>query len=73
MRETIMARLSPSRSRGLGYSLFFLPGSIMGAVAPMIGAQIANTLGFNYIFVTSIVLYVVSLVILKIGLRIPTD
>lgn len=71
--SAIMARLSPSRSRGLGYSLFFLPGSIMGAVAPMIGAQIADNFGFNYIFVTAIALYVISLVILKIGVRVPTD
>jgi FSR family fosmidomycin resistance protein-like MFS transporter len=70
--SSIMAKLSPSRSRGLGYSLFFLPGSIMGAVAPMIAAQIANVFGFNYIFILTIAIYIIALVILKIGVQVPS-
>ena len=31
-RSAIMAKLTPRRQRGLGYALFFLPGSIIGAI-----------------------------------------
>lgn len=67
--SAIMAHLSPSRRRGLGYALFFLPGSIMGAVAPIIAAQIAGAFGFANIFVVSLAILATSLALLKFGVR----
>lgn len=69
--SSIMARLSPSRQRGLGYALFFLPGSIMGAVAPIIAAFIADSYGLTSIFFASIVVYIISLVLFYFGVKVP--
>lgn len=69
-RSSIMAMLSPSGQRGLGYALFFLPGSIMGAVAPMIAGFVAENYGFTTIFYISLGIYVVALGILKFMVRI---
>ncbi len=49
-RNSIMASLTPRRQRGLGFSLFFLPGSIVGAIAPIIASYLAQSLGFTTIF-----------------------
>ena len=69
-RSSIMALLSPSGHRGLGYALFFLPGSIMGAVAPVIAGFVADNYGFTTIFYISLGIYVVALGILKFMVRI---
>jgi len=68
--SAIMARLSPSRRRGLGYSLFFLPGSVMGAVAPIIAAYIAAAYGLGSIFFVALAVYAVGLAVLKFGVKI---
>ena len=65
--SSIMARLTPSRRRGLGYGLFFLPGGIMGAVAPLIAANIAETSGLGSIFIIALAFYAVGLAVLKLG------
>jgi MFS family permease len=64
-RTSIMARLSPGKQRGLGYSLFFLPSSLIGAVAPALAGLVAELFGFNTIFYIALGSYVFSLVILK--------
>jgi MFS family permease len=67
--SSIMAQLTPSRQRGLGYGLFFLPGSIMGAVAPMIAAFIAENFGLINIFYASLAVYLVGLAVLQFGVK----
>jgi MFS family permease len=64
-RSSIMAILSPRGQRGLGYALFFLPGSIMGAIAPVIAGYIAQTFGFNTIFYLSIGIYALAIGVLR--------
>ncbi len=68
--SSIMAKLSPGRQRGLGFALYFLPGSVMGAVAPMIAALIADNLGMYPIFIASFVAYVAAVVVLMFGVRV---
>jgi len=68
--SAIMARLSPSRRRGLGYALFFLPGSVMGAVAPIIAAHIADAFGLGSIFIVALAVYAVGLAVLKLGVKV---
>ena len=69
--SSIMASLSPSRQRGLGYALFFLPGSIMGAVAPILAAFIAEVYGLTSIFYASIVIFFIGLAVLRFGVKLP--
>ena len=68
--SSIVAKLSPSSQRGLGYALFFLPGSLMGAVAPVIAAFIGEVFGLSSIFYASIVVYAVGLFVLWFGVKI---
>jgi len=70
--SAIMAKLSPGKQRGLAYALFFLPGSIMGAVAPIIAASIAEAFGLTIIFYTSTVVFFIGLGVLKFGVRVQS-
>jgi MFS family permease len=65
----IMAKLSPGKQRGLAFALFFLPGSLVGAVAPLIGASIGDTFGLVTIFYAATFLFFLSLGVLKFGVR----
>jgi MFS family permease len=69
--SAIMAKLSPGRQRGLAFALFFLPGSIMGAVAPLMAASIAEAFGLISIFFVSTATFFLALVVLKFGVRVP--
>lgn len=69
--SAIMARLSPGRQRGLAFALFFLPGSIMGAVAPLVAASIAEAFGLVSIFFASTVTFFLALVVFQFGVRVP--
>ncbi len=68
--SAIVASLSPSRRRGLGYSLFFLPGEVMGVVAPVIAAYIASGFGLTSIFIIGLAIYVGGLAVLKMGVKV---
>ena len=65
----MIARLSPSKRRGLGYALLFLPGSLMGAIAPIVAAQIAGAFGLASNFMIALAICAVSLVILRVGVK----
>lgn len=64
-RTSILARLVPGGSRGLGYSLFFLPSSIVGALAPAVAGVIAELYGFNVVFYISFGAFALAWAILK--------
>jgi MFS family permease len=65
--SSIIARSIPSDHRGLGFALYFLPGSIVGIIAPLIGAAIADTFGLWSIFPLAIALIGVGFLLLKYG------
>ena len=69
-RSAIMARLTPSGQRGLGYALFFLPGSIIGAIAPFVAGYVADIMGFQTIFNVAVVVNFVALGILKFAVKV---
>lgn len=68
--SSLTAKLSPQRQRGLGFALYFLPGSIMGAVAPMLAAFIANTWGMYPVFISSALVYALSVPIIHFGVKV---
>ena len=68
--SAIMAQLSPTQRRGLGYALFFLPGSLVGAAAPLISASIADAFGMTSIFVVAVTIYIIGQVTLKFGIKV---
>ena len=65
--SSIIARSTPTSRRGLGYALYFLPGSIVSTVSPIIGAYIAETFGIWSIFPASVAVIGLSLFMLKFG------
>jgi MFS family permease len=67
--SAIMARLSPGKQRGMGFALYFLPGSIMGAVGPIIAALIADNYGIFYIFPTTTLIFFIGVGILFFGVK----
>jgi MFS family permease len=68
--SAIMARLSPGKQRGLAFALFFLPGSIVGAVAPLLAASIADALSLVTIFYVSTAIFFLSLGVLGLGVKV---
>jgi FSR family fosmidomycin resistance protein-like MFS transporter len=69
-RSALMAIIFPRRKIGLGYSLYFLPNSIMGIVSPLIGAYIGEVFGLNNIFQVVVVIYVIALLILIYAVKV---
>ncbi len=69
-RSAIMAKLTPSKQRGLGYALFFLPGSIIGAITPVVAGYVADVMGFQTIFNFAVVVNFVALGILRFTVKV---
>jgi MFS family permease len=69
-RNSIIAKLTPRKQRGLGFALLFLPGSIVGAVAPVIAGYIAENIGLGNIFNIALLVNFMSFVILKYAVKI---
>lgn len=68
--SAITAKLSPSKQRGLGFALYFLPGSIMGAIGPMVAAYIADLMGIYWVFMASVSVFVLAWLIFVIGVKV---
>jgi FSR family fosmidomycin resistance protein-like MFS transporter len=66
-RSSIIANLTPRGQRGVGYSLLFLPGSIMGAVSPIIAATLIDHYGIGSLFPVSIIIMALSIAVLVLG------
>ncbi|MFC1802396.1 nitrate/nitrite transporter [Thermoproteota archaeon] len=68
--SSITAKLSPSKQRGLGFALYFLPGNIMGAVAPMIAAYIADLWGIYSVFMASVGVFSIAWLVFTFGVKV---
>ena len=66
----ITARLSPPRQRGMGFALSALPGSLVGAAAPIVAAVIADSYETYPIFIAAAVIYYIGLRVLQFGVKI---
>jgi len=67
---SITAKLSPREQRGMGFTLSFLPASIVGAVSPIVVAFIADTMGLFPIFIVSTAIFFIGLGVLQFGVQI---
>ncbi|MGD2201554.1 MAG: MFS transporter, partial [Candidatus Bathyarchaeota archaeon] len=68
--SSITAMLTPPGQRGTGFAFSFVPGSVAGAVAPMVAAYIADTLGLYPIFLASVAVSFIGLAIFQFGVKI---
>jgi MFS family permease len=69
-RSALMAKLTPRSQRGLGYALFFLPGSIIGAISPVVAGFLAGIVGFQSIFNLAVAINFSSLAILRFTVKV---
>jgi len=69
----ITAKLSPPRKRGMGFALSSLPTNLVGFVAPIIAAVIADVYGVYTIFVVTAVIYFLGLGVLQFGVKIDQE
>jgi len=72
-RSNLIAGLTPRNQRGLGYSLLFLPGSIMGAISPIFAAKLIEVFGINQLFPISMLTAAVSIGVLIFGIKEPSQ
>lgn len=68
--SAITAKLSPSKQRGLGFALYFLPGSIMGALGPIVAAFIADSFGTYSVFMASIGVFALAWIVFTFGVKV---
>lgn len=68
--SAITAKLSPSKQRGLGFALYFLPGSIMGALGPNVAAFIADSFSIYSVFMASIVVFAMAWIVFTLGVKV---
>ncbi len=61
--QAIIAELVPNTGRGLAFSLSFLPGTLVGSVAPMLLAFVIVGTGIWFIFPFAIAMFLGALVI----------
>jgi MFS family permease len=66
----ITTKLSPPRQRGMCFALSTLPGSLVGSVAPIVAAFIADSYGLYLIFIVAAVIYYVGLGVFQFGVKI---
>jgi MFS family permease len=68
-RSTLVADLTPSRRRGLGYALLFWPGTIMGVIGPILAAYLIEILGMKSLFPISVVLTLIGMIVMLAGVK----
>ena len=67
---TLTARFSPRKQRGVGFALSSIPMNVAMPVAAMAAAYIADVYGLFPIFMTTTLIYFISLAIFHLGVQI---
>ncbi len=62
--QSLVVKLTPEEGRGLAFSLSFLPGTLAGAVSPVLGALIVGAWGIWEIFPFSLAMLIVAVFLL---------
>jgi len=68
-QASITARLSPPKQIGMGYALTFMPSSITGIVAPIVGAWIADSYGYLPIFFVATGIMYLAIVVFSLAVK----
>jgi len=62
--SAMIASLTPTARRGMGYALYFLPISLIGAATPAFGGIVAERMGLATLFPLAAMFSIISLLIL---------
>ena len=68
-QAAITAKLSPPSQMGMGFALTFMPSSITGIVAPVVGAWIADSYGYLPIFLVATVIMYLAIVVFGLSVK----
>ena len=68
-QAAITAKLSPPSQMGMGFALTFMPSSITGIVAPVVGAWIADSYGYLPIFLVATGIMYLAVVIFGLAVK----
>ena len=68
-QAAITAKLSPPSQMGMGFALTFMPSSITGIVAPVVGAWIADSYGYLSIFLVATGIMYLAVVIFGLAVK----
>jgi MFS family permease len=68
-QAAITAKLSPPSQMGMGFALTFMPSSITGIVAPVVGAWIADYYGYLPIFIVATGIMYLAVVIFSLAVQ----
>ena len=68
-QAAITARLSPPSQMGMGFALTFMPSSITGVLAPMVGAWIADYSGYLPIFMVATGVMYLAVLIFSLAVK----
>ena len=64
--SSLVAEFSPRKRRGLAYTIFMVPFSLMGAISPMIAAKLIESYGIYALFPFAICLTMMSIGLLQL-------
>jgi len=62
--SSLVAQYTPRSRRGMGYALYFLPSSLVGAVAPVLAAYIAEAWGIWQVFPFTAAIFALATVLI---------
>ena len=62
---TLVAYTAPTRKRGAAYGIFFIPPQVIGAIAPIVAAYVAEQTGISNIFLLSIIFFILAILVLQ--------
>ena len=68
-QAAITAKLSPPSQMGMGFALTFMPSSITGIVAPVVGAWIADVYGYLPIFMVATGIMYLAILVFSLAVK----
>ncbi len=67
--SSLVAQFTPKGRRGIAYAAYFLPSTLVGAAAPVVGALVITAWGIWYVFPMSILFFVVAALMVQFVLK----
>ena len=67
--SSLVAQFTPRGRRGIAYAAYFLPSTLVGAAAPVVGALVITVWGIWYVFPMSVLFFVIAATMVQLVLK----
>jgi len=67
--SSLVAQFTPKGRRGIAYAAYFLPSTLVGAAAPVVGALVITAWGIWYVFPMSVLFFVAAATMVQLVLK----